>query len=129
MPPWVRWLPSAMWGALILLLSTRPETFFYSASQGGQYRVIHYYLEIAVHLVEFCIFFLLVAWPLRSQERPWIAVIWRAFGAVLVFSLLNESIQTFTPTRMFDVGDMTVDALGGAIGVLLVPLRCGGRTT
>lgn len=121
---WVRWFPSVMWGVLILLLSTRPETFFFGAAQGGQYRVIHYYVEIAVHLVEFCVFFLLVVWSLRTQERPSVAVIGRAFGAVLVLSLLNESIQAFTPTRMFDVRDMTVDALGGAIGMLL----CRSRT-
>lgn len=123
MSSWIRWLPAALWGVLILSLSTQPETFFpFAASEGGQYRVIHYYLEIAVHLVEFCVFFLLVACPLRSQERPWVAVIWRAFGAVLILSLLNESIQTFTPTRMFDVWDMTVDALGGTVGALLVSL-------
>ncbi|MGB4782761.1 VanZ family protein [Candidatus Methylomirabilis sp.] len=119
MSVWVRWLPSALWGALILLLSTRPETFFFAAAQSTHYRVIHYYLEITVHLVEFCVFFLLVAWSLRFQVRPWGAVIGRAFGAVLILSLLNESIQAYTPTRMFDVGDMTVDALGGAVGVLL----------
>ncbi len=119
-PPWVRWLPSGLWGALILALSTEPESFFpFAASQGGQYRVIHYYLEVAVHLVEFCVLFLLVAWPLRSQKRSWVAVIGWAFGAVLVLSLLNESVQSFTPTRMFDVGDMSVDALGGGLGALL----------
>ncbi len=119
MSAWVRWFPSALWGALILLLSTRSETFFFAAAQSAHYRVIHYYLEIIVHLVEFCVFFLLVAWALHSAETPWAAVIGRAFGAVLVLSLLNESIQAYTPTRMFDVGDMTVDVLGGAIGVLL----------
>lgn len=122
MPPWVRWLPSVLWGALILALSTKPESFFFAAVQSGQDRMIHYYLEIAVHLVEFCIFFLLVAWALHSAETPWVAVISRAFGAVLVLSMLNESIQAFTPTRMFDVGDMIVDALGGVIGLLLAPL-------
>lgn len=122
MPPWVRWLPSALWGALILALSTKPESFFFAAIQSGQHRIIHYYLEIAVHLVEFCVFFLLIAWALHSAETPWVAVISRAFGAVLVLSMLNESIQAFTPTRMFDVEDMIVDALGGVIGLLLAPL-------
>lgn len=126
MPQWVRWLPSVLWAAFILLLSTRPETFFFSPPQVRRYPMIHDYMEIAVHLVEFCVFFLLVAWPLRAQRRPWVAIISRGVGAVLVLSLLNESIQASTPTRMFDVWDMAVDALGGAIGVLLC---CSERTT
>lgn len=123
MPLWIRWLPPAIWGALILALSTRPDTFFFSESRGKQYRLIHYYLEIAVHLVEFGVFSLLVVRPLRSWALPKVAVLGSAFGATLVLSLLNESIQAFTPTRMFDVWDMTVDALGGAIGVVLVVAR------
>lgn len=100
MRPWIRWFPSALWGLLILLLSSQPETFFpFTASQGRQYRLIHYHMEIAVHLVEFCVFFLLVAWPLRSRGRPWVAVIGHAFGAVVVLSVLNESVQALTPTR------------------------------
>lgn len=120
MRPWVRWLPSATWAVLILLFSAQPETFFFPGSHGRHYRFLHYYLEIAVHLVEFCFFFVLVVWPLRSWGRPRVALLGVAFGAVLVLSLINESIQAFTPTRMFDVWDMIVDALGGAIGALLV---------
>lgn len=116
---WIRWLPAALWGALVLLMSAQPETFYFAAAQGPQYRWIHYGMEMAVHVLEFCVFFLLVVWPLRVKKRPWLSVIACAYGAVVVLSLLNESIQSFTPTRMFDVGDMSVDVLGGGLGALL----------
>lgn len=116
---WIRWLPATLWGALVLLLSAQPETFFFPAAQGPQYRWIHYGMEMAVHVLEFCVFFLLVVWPLRAKKRLGVSIIAYAYGAVLVLSLLNESIQSFTPTRMFDVGDMSVDAIGGGVGALL----------
>jgi hypothetical protein len=30
---------------------------------------------------------------------------------------VNESVQTLTPTRMFDFADMAMDALGGLVGL------------
>lgn len=123
MTTWGRWLPPLIWAAQILALSSRPATFFFARPQGTQYQVVHHGLEIAIHLVQFGVLFLLVVRPLRSWALPKAAVLGSAFGAALVVSLLNESIQALTPTRMFDVWDMTVDALGAGIGMLLVMAR------
>lgn len=98
-----------------MLSSTRPETFFFPGTHDGYYRFLHYYLEIAIHLVEFCIFVVLRVWPLHTWERPRVTLLGVAFGAVLVLSLVNESIQAFTPTRMFDVGGHDRGCLRGGL--------------
>ena len=119
MTSWARWLPAVVWALLILGLSTRQDAFFPLGPPGAREdRMFHFYLEIAVHLVQFFVFFLLVARALCSG--PWRrgAALAAALGAVLALSVLNELIQAFTPTRMFDAWDMTIDTAGGLLGAL-----------
>jgi VanZ family protein len=116
------WLPPVLWAALILSLSTLPEVYF-GPPPSSEGRRIHYYLEVLVHIAQFCVFFLLVIRALRrSASRREARLLGYAFVSALVLSLLNESIQTLTPTRMFDYADMAMDALGVLVGVGLVLL-------
>jgi VanZ family protein len=107
---------------LILSLSTLPEAFF-GKPKAGAGRRLHHYLELVVHVVQFCVFFLLMNRALRSADRSRVAVRSGALLAVLLLSLVNESIQTLTPTRTFDLTDMAVDAVGGLVGLGLVLSR------
>jgi VanZ family protein len=115
------WLAPVLWGVLILSLSTLPEMYF-GAPRTPQGRRLHYYLELLVHVVQFSVFFLLVLRALRAELPSRARVLGYAFAAVLLMSLLNESVQTLTPTRMFDVADMAMDALGGLVGLGLARL-------
>lgn len=119
-----RWLPPALWALLILSLSTLPEMFF-GKPQTGEGRRLHYYLEVVVHIFQFCVFFLLMIRALRAPGRSRATVVAAAFVAVLGLSLTNEWIQTLTPTRTFDLTDMVMDAVGGFVGLGLVLSRNG----
>lgn len=118
-----QWVPAILWGVLILGLSTRPESFFFPIAprrgQGG----LRLYVEIAVHLVQFCLFALLLLRPLRANGWGESTVRGAALAGVLGLSLLNESLQAFTPTRMFDMADVVVDATGGLIALAVARLR------
>jgi VanZ family protein len=118
-----QWVPAVLWGVLILGLSTRPDSFFFPVGprrgQGG----FHLYAEIAVHLVEFCLFALLLIRALRPNGWGASTVRAAALAGVLGLSLLNESLQAVTPTRMFDVADVVVDAAGGLIALAVSRLR------
>ena len=111
----LRWLPPLAWALLILSLSMLPEMYFGTPST-RQGRRVHFYLEVLVHITQFCVFFVLMARALRPTLRSRAWTLAGAFAAVLVLSLTNESLQTLTPTRTFDVADMTMDVLGGFIG-------------
>src|SRR5262245_55143276 len=100
-----RWLPPVCWAALILSLSTLPEAVFGTPQTSQGYR-IHYYLEVVVHVGQFGIFFLLMLRALQSEHRSSAAIRAIALCAVVLLSLTNESLQTLTPTRMFDLADM-----------------------
>jgi VanZ family protein len=111
-----KWLPPVLWGVLILSLSALPEMYF-GTPRSGQGRRLHYYLEVTVHIFQFSVFFLLVTRALYSTLPSRARVLGYAFTAVLALSLVNESVQTLTPTRMFDFADMAMDALGGLVGL------------
>ena len=112
-----RWAPPICWGALVVLLSLLPDVFFFGTPKNDEARHLHYYIEVMVHVFQSCVFFLLILRPLRSTQRSRAAVVAAAFAALLLLSLVNESVQAFTPTRMFDFVDMTMDALGGIVGL------------
>lgn len=80
-------------------------------------------MEVMVHIVQFCVFFLLMVPALRSGHRSRAMALGGAFAAVLLLSLTNESVQTLTPTRTFDPADMAMDTLGGLMGLGLVLSR------
>jgi VanZ family protein len=122
----IQWLPPVLWGTLVLLLSLLPDAFFYfGVPRTRDVRRVHYYFEVVVHVVQCSVFFLLMTRPLRSTTRSRAHALIGAFTSVLLLSLMNESVQAFTPTRMFDFQDMAFDALGGVMGLCLTLVRDG----
>lgn len=123
-PGAIQWLPPFLWGALVLSLSLLPDAFFYfGVPRTRDARRVHYYFEVVVHVVQCSVFFLLMTRPLRSTTRSRAHALIGAFTSVLLLSLMNESVQAFTPTRMFDFQDMAFDALGGTVGLCLTLVR------
>jgi hypothetical protein len=110
---WVAYLPAALWAALILVLSTRSGAFFDPVAPVREDGNIRLAAEILVHLVQFAVFFVLVRGALRRQGLSAFVAGGTGLAAVVTLSLLNESVQACTVTRMFDVFDIAVDVTAG----------------
>jgi hypothetical protein len=106
-------VPAGVWAALILALSTRPGAFFDPVAPARTDGSMRLAVEILVHMVQFSVFFLLLRWALTRRRQPAIVASCLALIAVIGLSLLNESVQTFTVTRMFDAFDIAVDVTAG----------------
>jgi VanZ like family len=121
-----RWAPAILWGVLILGLSTRPDSFFLPVAPGRGAGGLRVYLEIAVHLAQFCVFAVLLLRPLRANGWGEFTARAAALAGVVGLSLLNESLQALTPTRMFDVADVVMDATGGLLASAVSRPRSAG---
>ena len=74
--------------------------------------------DMYVHFFEYLILGFLLVNALRinpMSTSDWIAVI--AF--IILFPIIDETLQRFTPGRVPDVIDAIVDILGGSIGIYL----------
>jgi len=106
-------VPAGVWAALILALSTRSGAFFDPVAPARNDGSVRLALEILVHVVQFSVFFLLLRWALARRGGSAIAASCMALAAVIGLSLLNETVQAFTVTRMFDGFDIAVDVTAG----------------
>jgi hypothetical protein len=113
-PSWLDFVPAGLWAALILALSTRSGAFFDPVAPARDEGELRLALEILVHVVQFSVFFLLLRWALGRRALSAWAAASASLMAVVVLSVLNESVQAFTVTRMFDVFDIAVDVTAGA---------------
>jgi len=137
------WLPVLLWCALIYGFSTeagstrrtsrilRPILRWFNPdiSEEAIGRV-QFGVRKAAHAAEYSVLALLT-WrarrrPARIDRRPWN---WREAGLALAFAaafaLSDEFHQLFVPSREARVGDVLVDSLGAALGLLA--LRAYGR--
>ena len=140
---WRYWLPVLLWCALIFGFSTEAGSTLHTSrilrpilrwlnpqiSDEAIYRV-QYGLRKTAHVCEYAMLALLV-WrarrrPARDDRRPWD---WRVAGLALafsaVFALSDELHQALVPSREARVGDVLLDSLGAALGLLA--LRVYGR--
>ena len=104
-----RWLPPALWAALILVLTSIPSP----PDVGGS--VTH--LDKVVHLLLYAGLGWLVARALRTR-RP--LALMGAFTAIALFGAVDEWHQEFF-RRSPDVVDWVADMLGGSLGLLAGP--------
>jgi hypothetical protein len=112
-PAWLEFVPAGVWAALILALSTRSEVFFDPVAPARTSGDLRLAAEITVHFVQVAVFFVLIRWALGRRGRSPLAAMGLSLGGVVLLSLLNESVQAFTVTRMFDVFDIAVDVTAG----------------
>jgi len=137
------WLPVILWCVLIFGFSTdagstrrtsrilRPILRWLNPNISDEaIRRVQYGVRKAAHVGEYAALALL-AWrakrkPTRDDRRSWD---WReaglAFAFAVAFALTDEFHQALVPSREARVGDVFVDALGAALGLLA--LRAYGR--
>ena len=129
------WLPVLAWAALISFFST--DTFNGGLTQGivrsvllfffpdlsqEALELVHTVVRQLVHVVEYCVFTLLLYRGFR-QDAP-NGGHWRwAVPALLVavgFAGLDEFHQTFESKRVGTVIDVGIDAVGASTGLALI---------
>ncbi|MBI2885498.1 MAG: VanZ family protein [Candidatus Omnitrophica bacterium] len=74
-------------------------------------------LDKFLHLCEYLLFAWCLCRALRSSGVP---RGWAAWGAASGYGALLEIVQAFLPYRSAEWGDAAANALGAAIGVILV---------
>lgn len=97
-----RWLPVVLFAALIFIGSSVPGDSI------NPRLTIH---DKVIHATEYAVFAFLLA---RALGRRWW---WLAILVGALYGVSDEFHQTFTPRRSGnDLGDMTADLVGSAIG-------------
>lgn len=137
------WLPVILWCALIFGFSAdagstrrtsrilRPILRWFNPDISEEtIRRVQFGVRKTAHVAEYAVLALLI-WrarrrPARNDRRPWN---WREAGLALAFvaafALSDEFHQLFVPSREARAGDVLVDSLGAALGLLA--LRAYGR--
>lgn len=124
----LRWLAPLLWMVLIFWVSSRVDPYrelaqflglASAALPEGQFRLLPMLsndaLGQAAHAAEFFILGLLLGWAGRPvNARGWWALL--AFGAA--FALTDEVHQSFVPERAFQWGDLGIDCVSVAVGLL-----------
>ncbi len=107
------WLPVSAWAALIFFLSSRP---------GSAYPDAGLFLQKGAHVIEYAVLALLLlrAW-LGHGFKPAAAVTLAWLGAVL-YGATDELHQSFVSGRTASPLDVGIDAVGAALGLLVVHL-------
>jgi VanZ family protein len=130
------WLPVLAWMALIFSASGDRASFsrssriigplmrwVFPALSDEAVHAIVVSVRKCAHLTEYAVLALLL-WralrkPSRGDARPWQ---WREAGFVLALTALyaagDELHQFFVPSRQASVWDVSLDTLGGAVGLL-----------
>ena len=99
------WLPVVAWAALIFALSSIPNL---STAEG----VLGDVLSSGAHAVEYAIFAVLLLRALDARLA--------AFAAGIAYAITDEIHQSFVPGRVASGIDLLVDAVGLAVGIVLL---------
>jgi VanZ family protein len=109
----LRFVPAIAWMGLIYVLSDQPRLP----------RVGGVSVELTSILGHFFVYLVLAAllwWALGALDISPRQRALLAFGGAVLYGLTDEWHQSFVPGRTPDVLDLATDAIGAAIGVLLV---------
>jgi VanZ family protein len=106
------WLPVFAWAGLIFAFSSIPDL---GTGLGGWDLV----LRKAAHLAEYAVLGALLARALQTTVLSWTWVAWVAGTA---YAASDELHQVFVPGRHGSLLDLAIDAVGVALGVLVVRL-------
>ncbi len=107
-PWWCRWIPVAVWMAVIFILSAQPKLpsapspFWDDLMKKGS------------HMLEYAVLSALV-WFALGRRTPLLA-----WGLAVAYAISDEYHQYFVPGRQADPMDVLFDALGAALAVLLL---------
>lgn len=82
----------------------------------------HGLLRKVGHLTEFCLLGLLLSWLVRMiKKQKWQHLCLPLLGGVAVAGV-DETIQYFVPGRACRIGDVGIDTLGCALGIVIITL-------
>jgi VanZ family protein len=93
---------------------------------------IQFYLRKTGHAVGYAILAIL-CWRALTQPVRWTREAWQcrnawlAWGIASVYAMTDELHQSFIPSRQGSVMDVVLDAIGAAVGLLLVRAVCRRR--
>jgi len=111
----VRFLPAALWMALIFFLSSR-STLPHAPGLSGALTAI------AGHLVAYAVLALLLAWGLRGGDLTGRQRLLLAFTIAVAFGVTDEFHQSFVPGRDANPVDLLLDATGAAAALTAAAL-------
>jgi VanZ family protein len=127
------WFPVALWAGVIFYFSTEAGSFSNTAGLLGAVVSLLFPELTAPHLAaahllvrkvgHWCEYFILSLLALRalrtaSPPRRERTQSWVALALVVIYAMLDELHQPFVPGRTASLGDVAIDAFGGACGVL-----------
>ncbi len=111
----MRFLPAALWMALIFFLSSR-STLPHAPGLSGALTAI------AGHLVAYAVLALLLAWGLRGGDLTGRQRLLLAFTIAVAFGVTDEFHQSFVPGRDANPVDLLLDATGAAAALTAAAL-------
>ncbi len=125
-----RWLPVFLWGVLIFLASANPDPYqslpswwfqpcFSAESTSPSCAEM---LGRVLHTSEYAVLAALLGRALVWQGDVRLVSLAFALGISEIFSVSDEIHQLFVPGRTFQWMDLTLDLLGGVIGLLVFAL-------
>lgn len=114
-----RWIPSALWAAFILVLTSipLPETVATTAPAGTD-KVVHFGL--------YAVLGLLLTSALGRYDPPWRGAA-TIVAAVALFAAMDELHQILVPGRFASVVDWLADVAGAGAGAAAATLRASRR--
>lgn len=132
------WLPLLLWAALIFTASGDAHSATRSSRiigplvrwlfpQWPEPRVeeVVFVVRKAAHVTEYAVLAWLV-WRVRARPARRTVVPWRwgdalvAWAVVVAYAVTDELHQAWVPARQASVWDVMLDALGGALGLLVL---------
>jgi VanZ family protein len=129
---WLRWLPVIIWMAVIYRASATPDLRAVPWAQRfhllpelmgpAMTDLLELILRKACHMAEYALLAGLVRWALAGVRPAWsrARVTGIAFGTAVLYAMSDEWHQTFVPTRTGTPRDVVIDAVGAAMGLLLI---------
>ena len=88
---------------------------------GEEYVKLHSDVRVVAHFAQFAVLGALLCWCYFAYTLR-IAYIYLPISAVLLVPFIDECLQGYVSGRALELADITVDLLGGAIGLLLAAL-------
>ncbi|MBU1203787.1 MAG: VanZ family protein [Nanoarchaeota archaeon] len=113
------WLPFFVYAVFVFYFSSLPDPY---VKMPATFRPVFSFSSMIIHLVEYCIFYILL-WRALNYSR-FSNAFGKSFVFTLVYSVLDEVHQLFVYGRYFSVGDLFFDMVGAFLGWALIVI-CG----
>jgi len=128
------WVPVIIWMGLIFAFSGQSgiesqqisgsltEWLLKKIMPQASQQLLEMYEGIIRTLAHFCVFAVLGGLSLLAAHFTFDGEIKLSSGVSSGYALLDELHQMFVPGRTFQIGDILVDCLGAALGILIMRL-------